>query len=145
VLAQLFHLGAHLLDLLFQEFLLKLDDFLGVLGADEALREVEGRVNVLLSETDRPAADLARAGLRLFGRSLDGAVEPGRLAHVLIDCLPSLRHGGLSRLADALGRSDRIGRPQRPFRRSTTRLVVSPCASSLVSVLNADASLLISF
>jgi hypothetical protein len=47
--------------------LLKLDDFLGVLGADEPLRKVEGGVDVRLGEADRLAVDLARAGLGCIG------------------------------------------------------------------------------
>src|SRR3954454_5559706 len=68
LLAAFLHLAAHLLDLTLQELLLKLDDFLRVLGANELLREVEGGVDVLFGEADRLAVDLARAGLgRLHG------------------------------------------------------------------------------
>src|SRR5918993_4646952 len=103
VLAQLLHLTAHLLDLTLQELLLKLDDLLRVFGAHELLREVEGGIDVLLSEADRLAVELARPGLGRLGGRFHRAVHSARFPDVLVDGLSGLGQGVFGRLADALG------------------------------------------
>src|SRR3954451_21544675 len=104
LLAAFLHLAAHLLDLTLQELLLKLDDFLRILGAHELLREVEGGVDVLFGKADRLAIDLARTGLgRLHGR-LHGAVKTARFPDVLVDGLLGLGQGAFRCLPDALRR-----------------------------------------